>query len=482
MSIKSSYPLVLFAVVLLASCRVPKPVEQTSWKPNQTMPQSFESIRLGDSINPLPAWRNFFASNQLNQLIDSALKHNLDLKVGKQDVVMAEAMNRLARVNNRPTLDAVFNAQADRYAFYTMNGIGNYDLNKSTNITPDQRLPEVLPDLLIGLRSQWEIDLWGKLKQQRKSAAYRLLAARDGMQWLQTQLAAEVAYLYFEYLGLVYELEVIQRNTDLQQQALRIVQAQKEGGRATELAVRQFAAQVARTQSIGFDIQHQQRQTLNRLSVLLGRYPIELTCEKELMQYPVPREVTVGTPSQLLLNRPDVRAAQLQWMASTAELGAARAQFYPQLMITPTLGFQGFKPGKLFTGQSVAAGLIGNLTAPISQRRRVREAYQVATAQREQAAAQAEQAWIKAINEVHQYVQGHALMNSQIDARQREYSELRAAVSSARELYTNGYANYLEVISAQQGLLDAEIAITLLRKNQLQNLVHLYRALGGGWN
>lgn len=483
MSFKTPYAYIVFSVILLiAGCRVPKSVEQTAWKPTQEMPKNFASIAQADSLNPLPAWRNFFASNQLNQLIDSALRFNLDLKAGKQDVVINEAMNRLARVNNRPTLDAVFNAQADRFGFYTMNGIGNYDLNKSNNITPDQRLPEVLPDILIGLRSQWEIDVWGKLKQQRKSAAYRLLAARDGLQWLQTQLAAEVAYLYFEYLGLVYELEVVQRNVDLQQQALRIVQAQKEGGRATELAVRQFAAQVARTQAFGFDIQHQQRQTLNRLSVLLGRYPIELTCEKELMQYPVPREVTVGTPSQLLLNRPDVRAAQWNWMASTADLGAARAQFYPQVMITPTLGIQGFKPGKLFTGQSVAAGLIGNLTAPISQRRRVRESYQMAMAQREQAAAQAENAWIKAINEVHQLVQGHALMNSQIDARQREYTELRAAVSSARDLYTNGYANYLEVISAQQGLLDAEIAITLIRKNQLQNLVNLYRSLGGGWN
>lgn len=471
----------LFALSFTA-CKVPKPVAETPLNFKTAMPQQYPGSGTTDTSKQLPVWQQFFGGTQLRQLIDSALRNNLELKSSQQQVAIVGALERMARVNNRPVVDAVFNAQADRFAFYTMNGIGNFDLNKSDNITADQRLPEVLPDLLIGVRSQWEIDLWGRLKAQRQAAQLRLLAARDGLQWLKTQLAAEVAYHYFEYLGLTYEQEVVQRNLELQAQALEVVRAQKEGGRATELAVRQFAAQVARTQAIGFDVQRQQQQTLNRLSALLGRYPMELTCEQELMAFPIPETVTVGTPAGLLLNRPDIRAAQQEWLAATADLKTARAQFFPQLVITPTLGFQGFKPGKLFQGQSVAAGLIGNLAAPLTSRRRVRESYAIAQAQREQQALQAEMKMVTAFNEVHALLRTHSLMNSQMEAKRREYQELRAAINNAQELYKQGYANYLEVIAAQQGLLDAEIAVTLLRKNQLQNMVHLYRALGGGWD
>lgn len=466
-------------MLLLTSCNIPQKIA----KPDNIsrIPATYLQAAADSNNIATKPWKTFFAESMLQQLIDTALANNPDLLSAAQQINIAGTYVSMSKALTMPTLDAVVNLQADRYAFYTMNGVGNADLNKSSNITPDMRIPDVVPDLLIGLRSQWEIDVWGKLRNMKKSAAFRYLATVQGRLFLQTNIVAEVAYRYYELLGLDYEIEVVRKNIRLQEQALEIVRAQKLGGRATELAVLQFEAQTKRTRGIEFAVKQQIAETENRLNMLLGRYPQQITRGSSLMELSVLTKLSTGIPANLLLNRPDVNAAMHQLTAAYADVAAARAMYYPSFNISPFIGFQGFRLPSFFDATSIAAGIAGNITGPIFNRKKIRGQYRINE-------AQAKQAWLTynklmqtAVMEVQNSLQGMDNLNNQFILKEGEVASLATAIGTANDLYTNGYANYLEVITAQKSLLDAEIEMTLLKKVQLQTIVALYRAAGGGY-
>lgn len=470
---------IVCAMWLLTGCNIPKKITQPGNISN--MPASYLQATTDSNNIAAQPWKTFFAESMLQQLIDTALANNQDLLIAALQINIAGTYVSMSKALTTPTLDAVVNMQADRYAFYTMNGVGNYDLNKSSNITPEMRIPDIVPDFLIGLRSQWEIDVWGKLRNMKKSAAARYLATVQGRLFLQTNLVAEVAYRYYELIGLDYEIEIVRKNIQLQEQALEIVRAQKLGGRATELAVLQFEAQTKRTRGIEFAVKQQIAETENRLNMLLGRYPQQIKRGSSLMKLSVLTKLSTGIPANLLLNRPDVNAAMHQLTAAYADVAAARAMYYPSFAISPFIGFQGFRLPSFFDATSIAAGIAGNITGPIFNRKKIRGQYSINE-------AQARQAWLTynklmqtAVMEVQNGLQGMDNLNNQFVLKEGEVASLATAIGTANDLYTNGYANYLEVITAQKSLLDAEIEMTLLKKVQLQTTVALYRAAGGGY-
>jgi len=261
------------AMLTITSTACNVPVQLTQPSVITDLPATYYQARTdSNSIGATP-WKLFFTDPILQQLIDTAITKNIDLLSVDQQIQISGTSLFLSKALTLPTLDAVINAQADRYAFYTINGIGNYDLNKSNNITKDMRIPSMVPDLMVGFRSQWEIDVWGKLKNMKKSAHAKYLASIQGKLFLQTNIVAEVAYHYYELLGLDYEIDIVRKNILLQQDALEIVKAQKLGGRVTELAVKQFEALVYRTKAIEFGVKQQIAETENKLNLLLGRYP-----------------------------------------------------------------------------------------------------------------------------------------------------------------------------------------------------------------
>ena len=467
------------AIVLFTSCHVPQKLTQPD--SNTTMPATYRDTNADSNSIAAKPWKTFFADTMLQKLIDTALVNNPDLLSAAQQVNIAGTYVSMSKALTMPSLDAVINLQADRYAFYTMNGVGNADLNKSPNITPDMRVPDVVPDYLVGLRSQWEIDVWGKLRNMKKSAASRYLATVQGKLFLQTNLVAEVAYLYYELLGLDYEIEIVRKNIMLQEQALEIVKAQKLGGRATELAVLQFEAQTKRTGGIEFAVKQQIATAENRLNMLLGRYPQRIDRGSSLMTLLTPGNISAGIPSSLLLNRPDVRAAMHELTASYADVAAARAMYYPSFVISPYIGLQGFRLPSFFSATSIATGIAGNITGPIFNRKKIRGQYRINEAQAKQAWLNYNKSLQNAVMEVQNNLQGMVNLNSQFVLKEGEVASLSTAIGTANDLYTNGYATYLEVITAQKSLLDAEIELTLLKKVQLQIMVGLYRSAGGGY-
>ncbi len=478
MKFNISFALLLILFVI-QSCKLPQPLMKTDDKVAADTEQMYpvmDSVSVGNISRTL-----FFTDTVLQQLIDAAIAQNFDLLMADQQVRIAEIMLFVNSALNKPTLSATINAQADRFGFYTMNGIGNYDMNKSPNVTPEMRVPDPVPDLMVGVRSQWEIDVWGRLKNLKNQAMQQVNATRDERQWLVTQLVAEISTLYYQWAALNYEQEVIRRNIELQEKALDIVEALKTGGRATELAVQQFQAQVYRTSAIQHQLAREIIETESYIHFLCGRYPGNIAAGTPIMQQELPLIVQKGIPSGILQQRPDISAALSRLSAAYEQTEAARKAFLPSFNIGAYLGLQGFRMPAFFNAESITAGLAGNIMAPLLQRRQIRGQYAVSEAEHELAWLDYKKRVRFAVMEVHNSLKGIEALGAQFSVKQKELDALRTAVRTANDLYTNGYANYLEVITAQQSLLDADLQLVQLRLQQMQYIIRLYRSTGGGW-
>jgi len=426
-------------------------------------------------------WRSFFGDPYLVPLIDTALASNLDLLMATQRIEIARAAFDYSRGYLAPTVNAVASAGVDRYGRNTLNGVGNFDTNLSPNVRGNLLIPNPTPDFFLGARSNWEVDIWGKLRNRRKAAYVRLLASEKGRHAVITGLVAEVARYYYDLLALDGELEIIQKNIDFQQRAVDLVRVQKQAGRVTELAVQQFTAQLINTQSRRGQIQQQIVVAENQLNQLLGRYPQPIRRGTSLQQRALPGRVLAGLPMQLLSRRPDIRQAELELEAANIDIEVVRAEFLPSLNLSAYLGLNAFRPEVLFTPGSVAAGLLSGLSAPVFNRRFLKANYRQSVAQRQDVFYRYRQTIQTGISEVVTGIRGVENYRTVAELQAQEVAVLGQAVATSNDLFATGYASYLEVITAQRSVLEAELALINSKRAQYLALTDLYRALGGGW-
>ena len=465
----------LLALSVLGGCTAVAPVVVS---PRATaVPFTFTSAAKATDTASVAqlSWQKFFADSALVSLIDTALRANPDQLIAVQRVEQARAGLVAARGALRPTVSAGAVATFDKFADYS--GVGNSDTNDGL-----RRLPSVVPDLFLGFRSTWEIDLWGKLRQRRQAAFVRVLASEQGRRLVQTALVAQVGSLYYELLTYDNQLAVLGKNRVLQERAVEIVKLQKLGGRATELAVQQFIAQLLRTRSLEVEAQQRIVATENTLNRLLGRYPQAIRRGRVLSTQTVPVVVSAGLPAATLLRRPDVQQAELELVATRADVAAARAAFLPALTLSPYLGVNAYSPALLLQAPgSLVYGLLGGLSAPLLNRSLFKANYRRAAAQQQAAYWNYQKTIQTGFEEVTTDLRGLENYRRAADLRQLEVSALTKAVAVANTLYSASYANYLEVVTAQRSVLDAELNLTAARRQQFLLLIDLYRALGGGW-
>ena len=263
--------ILLLSLLTVSSCKVSSSVEQPV---AARIPETFTAATDADSISIADLrWKDFFADPYLKNLIAAGLKNNLDLQIALQRIEIARAAVKARKGALLPTLDLAARAGVEKFGDYTMNGVGNYDTNLSENIQGDRRIPTPTPDYFLGLSSSWEIDLWGKLRNQKKAAYLRFLASENGRQLIKTALIAQVAEAYYELLTLDNELAIIRQNVQLQEKAVELIEVQQMAGRVTQLAVQQFTAQLLNTRSLEGQVQQRIVATENRLNTLLGRFP-----------------------------------------------------------------------------------------------------------------------------------------------------------------------------------------------------------------
>ncbi|MBK9273676.1 MAG: TolC family protein [Flavobacteriales bacterium] len=447
--------------------------------PQQVQPASYAGTTADTANAGTTDWRTYFNDPLLVQLIDTALARNLDLQMALQRVEMARAGARAARGAQLPTVGLNTTAAMRRFGLYTMDGAGNI----VTEIVPGKLIPIDLPDLYIALQATWEVDIWGRLRNQRKAAVSRMLASQEGAHLVMTNVVADVAVAYYELVALDNELAILRETVVRQEEALNVIERQKDAGRANELAVQQFEAQLLGTKALQKEIEQRIVATENLINLLLGRFPQPVQRNAAGLAGPLPADPAVGLPAQLLRNRPDIRAAELELMAARFDLKAARAGFLPNLNITAGYGYQAFDPTLLFESpSSIAYHLVGGLFTPLLNRNALKARFREASAQQLAAVFAYQQRIITGHVEVMNELSNLGKLREAGDLRRQRNDVLQASVDVSRELYRNAKAGYIEVLLAQQNALSANLELVEVQKRQRFALVDLYKALGGGWS
>jgi NodT family efflux transporter outer membrane factor (OMF) lipoprotein len=343
-------------------------------------------------------------------------------------------------------------------------------------------MPDPLPDFGIAAYATWELDIWNKLHNAKKAAVARYLSTVEGKNFVVTNLIAEIANSYYELLALDNQLDIVKKNIDIQSNALEIVKMQKESSRVTELAVRKFEAEVFKTRSLQYDIQQQIIETENRINFLLGRGSQPVIRNVNAFDN-MKNDIHAGLPSQLLANRPDVKQAELELAAAKLDVKAAKAEFYPSLGISASAGYQAFNPSYLLrTPESLLYSLAGDLIAPLINRNAIKAKYYNANAKQIQALYNYERTILNAYFQVANQLAKVGNLEKSYDLKSKQVNALTQSIDISNELFKSSRADYMEVLLTQRDALESKFELIETKKQQLNTLVNIYQALGGGWN
>lgn len=459
---------------LFNHCSVPRVTESDSDKPE--LPASFDTVHTENSAD-VP-WRSFYSDSLLVRLIDQGLNGNFDAKISLQRIEQARAQFQYRRGLLLPSMFGGGTAAVRRYGLYTMDGAGN----ATTDILPGQRVPENLPDYQVGFQAIWEADISGKLRNRKAAASARLLSSMEGRNWLVTNLVCEIVLNYYQLVTLDQQLEMARLNRTVQENELAVVSAQKEVGRANELAVQQFTAQVMSTKVVETALLQQIYEAERTLNLLLGRLPDTSVSRVATLDSIISQTVHVGIPTDLLRNRPDVRQAELDLAASKADVKAARAAFIPNLQLSGSAGFQSFKPSLLLDSpESFAFTIVGGLWAPLLNRSALKAEFKSATASQLEALYNYQKVILSAVTEVSIELNRLEQLNTQVRQKSAEVEVLTSAIATSTELYRTGRATYLEVLLTQRTAFSTRMELLETRQRTLEATIRLYKTLGGGW-
>jgi multidrug efflux system outer membrane protein len=414
-------------------------------------------------------WFEVFKDEELRKLVRTALTQNYDLRAAMARINAARANLGLARSDQFPQV------------------AGSVDLttthdskNGQAGASPLSGRTRSFGNFFLNLLS-FELDIWGRLRQQTKAARAELRASEEDRKAVMTLVVSDVATGYFSLLELDSELEIGQRTLATREDSLRLIKLRQQGGVATMLDVRQAEELVYQASQTIPDTERAIAQTENQISLLLGNNPGPITRGQALIQQEELPSVPVGLPSELLERRPDIRATEAQLEAQGALIRAAKAAYFPRISLTGFLGFQSDQLSNLFTGPSRAWTFVPQVTQPIFTAGRLKSNVKFARAQQELALVQYEQTIQNAFREVSDALIGYRKVKEIRVQQEALVTTLRDRSRLAHLRYEGGVDTLLNALDADRELFDAELRLAQTRRNELLSLVQLYRALGGGW-
>lgn len=459
----------------LSACTVPRLVQKTE---NRSVPVRYNNVQ--DTTNTADIkWQNYFNDPYLYALIDTALHNNQGLNITLQEIQMANNEILARKGAYLPFVNLGGGAGVEKAPRYTSKGASD----AATEIRPGVATPEVLPNFYFGAFASWEVDIWHKLRNARKSAVATYLSSIEGKNFTVTNLVADIANAYYELMALDTELNIIQRNITILNNALAITRQEKEAAKVTELAVRRFEAEVLKTQSLQYDIQQNIIETENRINFLVGRYPQPILRSSQNFSDLLPSKIDPGLPLQLLAKRPDIRQAELRLQAAKLDVTVARANFYPSLNITGALGIMAYNPLYLFnTPQSILGSLLGDLTGPLINKNAITATYRNANAKQIQAVYDYERTVLNAYLEVVNQLSNINNLQQKYNTKFNQVNALTQSTAISLKLFTSARADYMEVLLTQRDVLEARMELIETKMRQMNAMVNTYRALGGGWN
>ena len=326
----------------------------------------------------------------------------------------------------------------------------------------------------------WEADVWGKIRSNKRASAANYLQSVAAHQAVKTQLISSIAITYYQLLALDSQLEITKKTIESRKKGVETIKALKDAGLTNQVAVDQNIAQYNSARALEVDIETAIFKTENTLSILLGKSAQKLE-RGSLTNQKIDTELKLGIPSTLLSNRPDVMAAEYNLIQSFELTNVARSNFYPSLKLTASGGFQSLDLDNLLNTNSLFSTIVGGLTQPIFNKRSLKTQKEVALAQQEQSLLQFKKTLLVAGNEVSNALFTYKSETKKFAFRKNEVEALRKAEQNSDELLKNGYATYLDLLTARQSALNAELNIIDSKLQQLVSIVNLYEALGGGW-
>lgn len=467
----SSLIAITIAATLLTSCAV----GPNYARPTVQVPANF---RAPDPLPPPRAeslanlkWFEVFKDEKLQELTRTALERNYDLRDAVARVEQARANLGITRSNQFPQFDAGAQVNVTR-----LSRKGQFGLPSSFVANQNRNWGQASLNLL-----SFEIDLWGRLRRATEAARANLLGADENRKVVVTTLVSDVATSYFNLVQLDYELEISKNTLETRRESLRLVQERQGGGVATLLDLRQAEQLVSSAAQTIPTLQQQIEQTENQINLLLGRNPDTVIRGRKFMEQSMPPEVPAGLPSSLLERRPDIRAAEQALIAANANIGVAKAAYFPQLSLSGLLGGQSTQLSSLFSGPSSTWSFIPQVSQPIFTAGRLRSNVRFAEAERDRALIQYEKAIQTAFTDVSNALIAHQRTRESRLEQERLVGALQDRKRLAYVRYNGGVDTQLNALDADRDLFQAELALAQIRLSELLSVVQLYKALGGGW-
>jgi hydrophobic/amphiphilic exporter-1 (mainly G- bacteria), HAE1 family len=463
----------LIALVLVAgliSCKVSKDVAT----PATDLPGGFRSAGNADtsSVADVP-WRNFFTDPALQQLIDSAISRNYDMQTALQNIRSAQLVLHQSKLGYWPDVTLSVSGTYTRPSNNSLTGISDKEFLGTYHYN----------DYNAAVGLTWEADIWGKIRNRQSKALAQYLQTTEAKKALQTSIVAGVAEGYYNLLMLDAQLDIARANLTLNDSTLRIIRLQFDAGDVTALGVQQAEAQRLAAAELIPELQQSILLQEDALSILTGRLPDAIHRGETLDQAPVRDNLAAGVPAEMVSRRPDVRNAELALTAANADVGIAKANLYPSLVITPQGGIDTYTFSNWFNIPGSLFGIVaGGVTQPLFQRQQLKTKYELAKVDRERAVIQFKQSVLTAVGEVSDALAKIATYKEQQAVAASRVDTLQLAIANANKLFANGLANYLEVITAESNVLQSQLELASIKKGQLSAEVELYRSLGGGWN
>lgn len=451
-------------ILLVAGCKLGPDYQ----RPNMNTPSAFrgEGQVATNSFADL-AWWEVFKDDNLQALIRRALTNNYDLRIAttrilqSREVIIENRAGMIPQVGYSGTFGGGRNATPGGNAFPT----------GGTNVTL----------ISVGATASWELDLWGRIRRMTESARAQYFATEEARRDVTTSIIAQVAQDYFQLLALDRQLSVAREATNAYAGSMKIFSARLRQGAASKLETSSAEALLESYAATIPDLERQIAQLENQLSVLLGENPHAIRRENSRLENQLPPDVPAGLPASLLERRPDIREAEQQLRSANAQVGVAKADFFPKISLTALFGQVSPELAGFTSGAATAWSAAVGLTGPIFQGGRLHAQYRQALAARDQFALQYQYAVLNAMQEVSSSLIAREKLAESRAQQTRAVTAYQEAVRIVNQRYQLGQSGYYEVLQEQQLLYPAENSLAQIQFNQLSAMVQLYRALGGGW-
>jgi multidrug efflux system outer membrane protein len=460
----------LIAVLAISACTVSKDIKI----PQAQLPANFRNATGIDtaSIADVP-WKTFFTDPTLQKLVDSAIVKNYDMQLAVKNIEESQLLVKQVKWNYIPEVGLNITASTDRPSNNSLDGLSLQQDNIGTNH---------IEDYSANVSLSWEADIWGKIRNQNKSALAAYLQTAEAKKLVQTNIVAGVAQGYYNLLMLDAQLAIAQSNVKLNDSTLRIIKLQFDAGQVTLLAVQQAQAQQQAAASLIPQFEQNVALQENALRILTGALPERIIRDKTLNDVSFADNLSAGIPAALVNRRPDVKISELALNIANANVGINQAEMYPALRITASGGINSFKASNWFNVPASLFGIVqGSVLQPLLNHKELKTKYETAKVDREKTVIQFRQTVLNAVGEVSDALVKMDKLKSQEYIEADRVNTLQNATTNANRLFKNGMANYLEVITAQGNVLQSELELASIKTARLDATAELYRALGGGW-